>query len=303
MKTNILFTLFSILCCLSSFSQEQFSFKLYFEDAAGNKDTITIGYDENATNGIDAAFGEENIITQPWDSVFEARVGDKIYRSWNQPLTWLQENTYLSKKQILSSYCANNMHSGRVSVQFYTENYPIIVKWDKSIFETEECYNYSLFFGGMDNIHFDALVGTMLAGVDSIIIQPYSSQFVPEQLYVHYFSEFSGELISHYDLASYSNDDKEIGVLQFLFHRNAYTNIEDKELETLLIHPNPFLEIIKFSSETTIADVQLVDLQGKSIDFEWKGNSIYPIDCSPGVYFLSVLHENNKRMTYKILKH
>src|SRR5690606_6484018 len=185
-------------------------------------------------------------------------------------------------------YCANNMHSGRVSVQFYTENYPIIVKWDKSIFETEECYNYSLFFGGMDNIHFDALVGTMLAGVDSIIIQPYSSQFVPEQLYVHYFSEFSGELISLYDLASYSNDDKEIGVLQFFFHKNAFMNVDSNKPENISFYPNPFDETFILSSELSFTDIHLIDLQGNTIDFTREGNSIYPTNCSPGIYFLSV---------------
>ena len=39
--------------------QESFGFTLNFEDAAGNKDQLILGYDEEATIGIDPEFGEK----------------------------------------------------------------------------------------------------------------------------------------------------------------------------------------------------------------------------------------------------
>ncbi len=54
-------------------AQEQFSFELFFEDELGNKDTLTLGHDPNATDSIDVTFGEINIKSQPWNPVFEVR--------------------------------------------------------------------------------------------------------------------------------------------------------------------------------------------------------------------------------------
>lgn len=39
-----------------------FEFELYFEDALGNRDTIILGYDDSATDGIDIGFEEERLI-------------------------------------------------------------------------------------------------------------------------------------------------------------------------------------------------------------------------------------------------
>lgn len=49
---------------------QEFSFPLYFEDASGAKDTIIYGYDEDASDGIDSVFGEENLINKISDSTF-----------------------------------------------------------------------------------------------------------------------------------------------------------------------------------------------------------------------------------------
>ncbi|MGM0479455.1 MAG: hypothetical protein ACQERC_09540 [Bacteroidota bacterium] len=62
----------------SMLSQEEFSFQLNFEDAEGNKDSVIVGYDENATDGIDVLFGEQNIISQPWDSVLDVRLSEQL---------------------------------------------------------------------------------------------------------------------------------------------------------------------------------------------------------------------------------
>lgn len=44
---------------------QTFQFKISFEDASGNKDTLTIGYDQNGTESIDPSFGETNSIGSP----------------------------------------------------------------------------------------------------------------------------------------------------------------------------------------------------------------------------------------------
>jgi hypothetical protein len=56
---------------------QQFSFQMFFTDAAGNKDTITLGYDLAATDSIDAAFGEINILSVTRDTVFDVRISNE----------------------------------------------------------------------------------------------------------------------------------------------------------------------------------------------------------------------------------
>jgi hypothetical protein len=53
----------------------QWETKFYFEDAAGNRDTITVGYDDEANYKYNPDFGEVDIKDVPWDSVFEVRAG------------------------------------------------------------------------------------------------------------------------------------------------------------------------------------------------------------------------------------
>src|SRR5690554_4538889 len=97
-----------------TFSQQptEFSFELYFEDAAGMRDTVTLGYDDYATDGIDVIFDEYNDINKAWEpNDLDVRIGDKTY-SDNFGFSWLSNNTYLTKRQILNSHCLNYNKEG-----------------------------------------------------------------------------------------------------------------------------------------------------------------------------------------------
>ncbi|MEM7036751.1 MAG: hypothetical protein AAF570_07220, partial [Bacteroidota bacterium] len=91
-----------LLSFFFSLSAQTLELPLYFEDAAGHRDTLYLGYDLNATAGIDAAFGEVNIINDPIDSLFEVRISDgfRNYDFMNLP------PTYNLKKQITPDPCA-----------------------------------------------------------------------------------------------------------------------------------------------------------------------------------------------------
>src|SRR5690554_7600324 len=81
MKTKILYILF-ILLTFQGFSQSltpEFEFQLYFEDAAGNRDTVTLGYDQLATDTINSQFGEVNLLNTPWGNGLDVRIGNLIY--------------------------------------------------------------------------------------------------------------------------------------------------------------------------------------------------------------------------------
>lgn len=93
----LIFSLFANNLCA-----QEFELDLVFEDAAGAKDTLTIGYDPTATNGIDASFGETNIISQSWGSAFEVRLSEHM---WECDQYYTSNFTYHAEKQIKTKEC------------------------------------------------------------------------------------------------------------------------------------------------------------------------------------------------------
>ncbi|RYM32414.1 T9SS type A sorting domain-containing protein [Brumimicrobium glaciale] len=278
---NSLFLLFS-LTIGGLFGQQtpEFSFELYFEDAIGNKDTITLGYDELATNGIDAPFGEVDKLNDAWNTTLEARVGDKTYSGLNTSSVWINSNSYLSKKQILNSYCQDIDYPERISIQFTTDNYPIKIKWDKKIFD-EDCQKYSFLFGQDDHYHFDATGFLMLRSADSLVID---SSFV-----------FLGR-----ELASYETNGNIIGVLQFVFHRYYNLNIEVNQIDLPNVFPNPINgDYIKVMFE---GQYEIKDMTGKIIQKGIIENDRILFHNHQNGIFNLLLFNKSKSYNLKIIK-
>lgn len=124
------------------FAQEEFSFELYFEDALGNKDTLILGYDSNATNGIDPLFGELNMTGQPWDNTFEVRAGNGYLGEPDFPLN-INNFDYQTKKQIKFKDCLVGQRYG-IPLIIKTNNPPIQINWTSNpdVFGNDSCrYN------------------------------------------------------------------------------------------------------------------------------------------------------------------
>ena len=60
---------------------QQFDCKMKFVDAVGHIDSLILGYDATATDSIDPAFGETNIITTPFTSGIDVRAGNVCTKS------------------------------------------------------------------------------------------------------------------------------------------------------------------------------------------------------------------------------
>ncbi len=64
----------------SIFAQQipEFRTSFYFADSAGNRDSVTVGFDRNAYNSadsVDVVFGEKDISSLPFINVLDVRVG------------------------------------------------------------------------------------------------------------------------------------------------------------------------------------------------------------------------------------
>ncbi|HMG15543.1 MAG TPA: T9SS type A sorting domain-containing protein [Saprospiraceae bacterium] len=134
-----LFTILAICFLRPTFAQ-QFSFQMYFSDAIGDKDTITLGYDLLATEGIDTAFGEENIISIPPKTSLDVRITNEWYNRYFNKLP----GTIHLKKQIVFYNCIMFPWPSKQAIDINTKHWPVIVSWDSTLFN-DSCRNGSVF--------------------------------------------------------------------------------------------------------------------------------------------------------------
>lgn len=289
-------------------AQEEFSFELYFEDALGNKDTVILGYDPNATDVIDITFGEVNILSQPWGSNFDVRIGDRSYETNNGTTNWLTSNTYQSKKQILSSYCDQyDKKSETISLQFKIDNLPIKIKWNGNVFG-DSCRAHSSFFGENTSLQTDGFHGTPLLyglGNDSIFIDKYTDQFNIEKLWV-----YKDVNQPQYAIQSLMDNLDSIAYLQFYFWGEQLLHTTELEaFFNLKIFPNPtsdYLTIVKNeSSQSDLLTVQIYSINGNLLHTEEIKENHLLIDLKQfqtGTYFFKFTNNKGISKFVKILK-
>lgn len=112
---------------------QQFEFPIFFENAQGEKDTIIMGYDPEATTGIDTAFGEVNIKGTPF-SGFDVRNTDVNYSYlWCSINENVDYSTFHSKKQITNDNCEIPWGPFNAII-FEHIHFPVTVSWDRSAF-------------------------------------------------------------------------------------------------------------------------------------------------------------------------
>ena len=124
---RICFIVLITIIDLTSISAQEYSFPLYFEDSAGNKDTLWFGFDENATFGIDEELGEVNLINEPLDSTFSVFFTDAAESIKDWYFEFDRSPNYISKKQYISDRYPNWFELG-ILVKYW----PVKISWNNS---------------------------------------------------------------------------------------------------------------------------------------------------------------------------
>lgn len=137
MKKLLLLT-FTVCFWTTCFGQ-QFSFQINFVDAAGNKDSLILGYDPTGSDTIDPSFGETNIFTIAYNSGLDVRAGNSWWKE--NSLTYANENTHQTKTQIVNGTCGANFP---IEIDVVTDNFPVKAYWNKFFFQNT-CRNGSVF--------------------------------------------------------------------------------------------------------------------------------------------------------------
>jgi hypothetical protein len=117
---------------------QEYSFPLYFEDSAGNKDTLFFGFDQSASFDIDEKFGEVNLLGQPYDSDLFAFFSDAATKEeYDCRLENEKNPTYLTKKQYI-----NLWNDQFIEIGLITTNWPVKISWDQNASAEFDIENY-----------------------------------------------------------------------------------------------------------------------------------------------------------------
>lgn len=257
-------------------AQEDFSFPLYFEDAVGNRDTLIVGYDINATSGIDNIFGEVNTISVPWSENFEVRITDKM----PSILYGETENeTFRTKKQIIKKYCGEAWsYWDNIYIDIKNLQFPITISYINGIFQNQ------------------CVIGTVLQNYEE-------NAWFDAGFFDGYLSHHSMSIQYNESHLTYQDED---GATIYSFWLkigdNSLLTLNNKELKKPYngsVFPNPIeaggILYIGYAANYTITDVHGKILQaGKTEE-----NSIQLNHYEQGIYMLTI-ESNGKIYQQKI---
>ena len=108
-----------------------FDMVLYFEDAVGNRDSVSFGYDQDASSNLDIEWGEEEITT-PFGAIFEVRIAEPTINAEK-----LSKRIIGGAVPFVGSQCLD----GRTFfIYIHAINQPVKVWWDNTALNTNECF-------------------------------------------------------------------------------------------------------------------------------------------------------------------
>jgi hypothetical protein len=285
---KILFII-ATFCFLTTAQGQQFSFKMFFTDAIGNKDTLTLGYDTKGTEFIDLSFGEENIIKVPLDSNFNVRISDAFFSHGNA--------TFQTKKQILPDSC-DGWWFPVVTIDIKCKNWPITATWDNLLFDTD-CRKGSVFTsfhpgGWWDVVGFPSNLSRVeLANQNSVT---FTSNYNPSLGYD-----------SNYAYINSSEDT--IPVFWMAFGDMSILHLSVDELsvsENLMkVFPNPTSEKISIQIPIQFGTIKRIDIfsvLGQLVKTTKNVIDINIAQLDKGVYFVGVANEKGEKLWTRMIK-
>jgi hypothetical protein len=249
-----------------------------FIDAVGNTDSLTLGYDIAATDSLDAAFGETNIISTAYTTGLDVRSGS----------VWFQQNLnsaplgllpFETKKQIVPNTCGTEnfwLLWPMVEINIVSTHFPIKAFWNKILF-SDTCRNGSVFTGVHPGGWWDT------GGFQAALNTEDSITFNQNQYY-------------------YLNGTDTVNVYWVAFSDSTLLSVGINELTTdknlITIFPNPASGFVTVSINKSFGEINRVEFYnsfGQVVLLSKQLNNIDIADLQNGLYIIKVT--NNKGMT------
>lgn len=279
-----------ILAISISFSLkgQEFSFQMYFEDAAGNQDTIILGYDPEGTAVIDSIFGEENISTVPLSQGLDVRISNEMRFNPTDPTSKKIE----AKKQIVGKNCFSQFDI--IGIDILTDDWPVTASWDSTLFQ-DLCINYSVLTSVNPGGWWDTGSPSDLFGA-----------IMSFQHTVTFSSQVDGVLNENYWYITAENDS--VSMFWFTFGDSTLFSVSNDPLfqaEGMSVFPNPTSDklVIELDDPSIkIEQARILDVNGKANSLLLEGNIISLAHLPEGVYVLYLLSQDGRYFLEKIVK-
>lgn len=296
----------TLFCCFLFFlinhlTAQEFSFQMFFEDAEGNQDTLTIGYDINGSRDtINPDFGEENIAHIPFDEVFDVRItnqADMCHFNTTDPL-------FHTKKKIIKNECNDSFTKDSyfyfvVNIDIHAINWPVTVSWDKTPFDNQ-CLNGS-FFGAWHPVFWPDMIA-YYSDVERVILYKNETVTFTENYPDNWDDEYIESMCNYY----LTEDEKLISTFYVGLADSTIFAVNVEEFlnsKTILFYPNPTSGILHFENVgISLKSVKIIDIFGKIQNAVISENTIDIKHLKNGIYFLKIISSNEKAYTIKVLK-
>ncbi len=287
-------------CPFLGFAQQVplFQFTLHFQDSIGNKDSIVLGYDPSASSqDINPQFGEA-LITSPFDSIFEVRVmhgDDSQAKTYKKVIEDMEGGTPFDT-------CITAFYS---KIIINAKFPPVRITYDSTLFPVGICRNVILspHWGIFTLPEWWHACEYYCMGSTSRYVEDLSPPSPQCWNYLHTEKEVEGQglkMLPGLFFATFSGPGP-CNDTTFLAAKDASTNGFG------ILNPNPVQEYFTIQVppgskvHTSVSDITgrpmlcPFTLSEDVLQFDAKG-------LSPGVYFILLQTEKDKRAVYKFVK-
>lgn len=271
MKKKIILLLIIQNLCYLLFSQ-QFSTKIFLQKIGSGKDTLEVGYDPTATRGVDTFFGEINNSSPITTNKFSTFIVDPSI---------INQSTFFLKKQILNTY-SGWVENGALGIIVPFDSLPILVSWDKSLFNNAE-RDYSLITDWTMGGWFDAGSSTF-----KYYLKDTSSVQIPKTASNYMYDD--------------GTQQQPMYIFYIAFAKAENLITENKNIQSnnnLRIYPNPASHYISVENKSNekIKLIKVLTLDGQIV--ETLNGLTSKINCtnwSNGIYIIGI--ESSEKTTY-----
>lgn len=302
MKSTFLLLIMWLSSIIALFAQDipEFEMPLYFEDAIGNKDTLMVGYDVNATSStLNLNFGEV-ALTEPFDSVFEVRALHSA--DWDDQMS----------KKIIAHYDHPASYPCGISNSIYIpvmiKHLPLRVSWDHDLLNASICRSETI----MTNSPFCLMVNCELSVMESAGIDYYC---LPQK---HTFTEpFDNPDRLYFDTEVLGVGDTTLGGFLLVFRPGWGCGYEVgvasvSFFSELSAYPNPAADLMHITLDSDLMhtapnnlSVRLVNAQGSTFACSYQCDSkSLSIDIAhlPSGFYIGQLQTEQLMRTFKFHK-
>ena len=268
---SILFTIIILAFNITINAQTaQFETTIYFEDAVGNKDSVIVGFDTLATEDIDIALGEQEILI-PFDSVFEVRAAALDGTYWKK----LAKRVFQRAEYHPSDGCYGSI---RTAIYVWAKYQPIKVSWDINAFQSPDM---CLWASALIDHQEDELAGPIapdeikptfacMADVGSFTFELTAEAFVQTELgntlRVEIEKEVEGLGVQTIYGLRY-NHEEAYGYSPCFLVTDTEEEIENKNASHITIYPNPTSGMLQIDipDGQQNAGLNIYDMSGRKV--------------------------------------